>query len=88
MWLLRSTRAEAVTALILAVLGVVLTTWGAITHLASLIAPGATLILVGASWFGNALARQDVRLFSSSVGSESGATEQKSALPDSGSAEG
>jgi hypothetical protein len=43
-------------------IGVGLTTAGAIVHAAPLVAPGALLALVGGGWLGNALARGDVRV--------------------------
>jgi hypothetical protein len=48
---------------VLLVFGAALTTIGALSHGGPLIAPGSALILVGAAWLGNALARRDVRLF-------------------------
>jgi hypothetical protein len=42
--------------------GLALTTGGAVNHVAQASAPGALLILLGGGWLGNALARQDVRL--------------------------
>jgi hypothetical protein len=48
---------------VLLVLGAALTTIGAFSHGGPLIAPGSALILVGAAWLGNVLARRDVRLF-------------------------
>jgi hypothetical protein len=50
---------------VVVVVGAVLTTLGAFAHGGPLIAPGAALVLVGAAWFGNVLARRDVRLFAS-----------------------
>jgi hypothetical protein len=59
---LRSKRVEAVSASVLALLGMGLTTWAAFDHLAQLVVPGSTLILVGSSWLGCVLARLNVRL--------------------------
>jgi hypothetical protein len=50
-------------ATIVTVLGIALTTVGALVHAAQAVAPGALLTLVGAAWLGNALARREVRLF-------------------------
>ena len=50
--------------------GMVLTTYGALTHVGQLLAPGSALILVGAGWLGNVLARREVRLFPASVRAE------------------
>ena len=49
-------------AALLTLVGMVLTTVGALSHIGVAIAPGALLVLVGGSWLGNALARHDVRL--------------------------
>jgi hypothetical protein len=57
-------RLEPVLAAVAALVGIALTTIGAFAHVAWLSAPGATLILVGGAWLGNALARHGVRLFS------------------------
>jgi len=43
-------------------IGVGLTTAGAMAHAAPLVAPGALLALLGGGWLGNALARGDVRV--------------------------
>jgi hypothetical protein len=56
-------RVEVAAALVLTVLGIVVTTWGVFHHTGPLIAPGATLIFSGSAWLGNALARHDVALF-------------------------
>jgi hypothetical protein len=42
--------------------GVVLTSVGVFSHTGPVVAPGATLALVGGAWFGSALARRHVRL--------------------------
>jgi hypothetical protein len=60
---LGSSKAEPAIAFAVAILGMAVTTWGAFTHAAPLLAPGASLILLGGAWFGNALARLDVRIF-------------------------
>ena len=63
-------KAEPIVAAAVTIVGMLMTTWGAFSHTAPLIAPGATLILLGGGWLGNALARQDIRLFSRSRGRE------------------
>jgi uncharacterized membrane protein HdeD (DUF308 family) len=60
---LDSNNREVATAVLLALVGIVMTTWAAFTHTAALVVPGATMIFVGSAWLGNALARRDVRLF-------------------------
>jgi hypothetical protein len=55
---------EPLLAALTTLLGIGLTTAGALTHVAPIVAPGALLIFVGGAWLGNALARHDVRLFS------------------------
>jgi hypothetical protein len=52
------------------VIGLGLTTAGALVHAAQAVAPGAVLILVGGAWLGNALARKDVRLLPAPRGSQ------------------
>jgi hypothetical protein len=59
-------KTEPAAAALVAVLGMAMTTWGAVNHGGPWIAPGATLIVVGGAWLGNALARRDVDLFRSS----------------------
>jgi hypothetical protein len=54
---------ELILSIVLVVVGSTLTTVGAFSHGGLLIAPGAALILCGAAWLGNVLARRDVRLF-------------------------
>jgi len=54
---------EPLLAALLTLVGIALTTAGAIVHVGPAVAPGALLILVGGGWLGNALARRDVRLF-------------------------
>jgi hypothetical protein len=53
---------EPVLAALVTLAGIGLTTAGAVIHAGPAVAPGALLILVGAAWLGNALARRDVRL--------------------------
>ena len=53
---------EPLLASLMTLLGIALTTAGAVAHIAQAVAPGALLILVGGAWLGNALARRDVRL--------------------------
>jgi hypothetical protein len=55
---------EAVLAAVVMLVGIAVTTFGALIHAAQAIAPGALLISVGAAWLGNALARLDVRVLS------------------------
>ncbi len=57
-----SPRIEVTLALVVALLGIALTTSGALTHTGPAIAPGALLITLGGAWLGNALARGDVAL--------------------------
>lgn len=54
--------AEPAVAAIVAVVGIALTTYGALTHAGALVAPGSALTLLGGGWLGNVLARRDVRL--------------------------
>lgn len=63
MSLFGSSRVEVAVALVLTVLGIVVTTWAIFHHTGPLVAPGATLIFGGSAWLGNALARHDVPLF-------------------------
>ena len=58
-----SRQTQAGLASILALLGVAMTTQGAANHGGPLVAPGATFLVLGGAWLGNALARLDVRLF-------------------------
>lgn len=62
MSLFGSSRVEVAVALVLTVLGIVVTTWAIFHHTGPLVAPGATLIFGGSAWLGNALARHDVPL--------------------------
>ena len=64
---LGSNKAEPAIALAIVILGVAMTTWGAFSHAAPVVAPGATLILLGGAWLGNSLARLDVRIFPSAA---------------------
>ena len=43
-------------------IGLGLTTAGAVVPAAPMVAPGALLALLGGGWLGNALARRDVRV--------------------------
>ncbi|MBV9358824.1 MAG: hypothetical protein JO023_25230 [Chloroflexi bacterium] len=63
---------EAAAAGFLALLGVVLTSVGIFGHVATLVAPGAALIVIGGAWLGNALARAAVRLTQESAESVPG----------------
>src|SRR5947209_2857863 len=47
-----------VLAALLTLVGIGLTSFGALTHTATAIAPGATLAFLGGGWLGNSLARQ------------------------------
>ena len=49
---------EPVLAVLTTLVGISLTTLGAVVHQGLAVAPGALLILVGGSWLGNALARR------------------------------
>ena len=60
---LGSNKAEPAGAFAVVILGMAMTTWGAFSHTAPLLAPGATLILLGGAWLGNSLARLDIRIF-------------------------
>ena len=53
---------EPLLAALLTLVGIALTSAGAIVHAGPAVAPGALLILVGGGWLGNALARRDVLL--------------------------
>jgi hypothetical protein len=48
---------EPVLAVLVTLLGIGLTTFGAFTHTATAMAPGAALAFLGGGWLGNALAR-------------------------------
>jgi hypothetical protein len=56
---------EPAVATVIALLGIGLTSAGAFVHAATAVAPGSLLILVGAGWLGNALARRDLHVFQS-----------------------
>jgi hypothetical protein len=58
-----SRRIEAPVAALVAIVGLCLTTWAAYHHTGPFVAPGATLIFVGAAWLGNVLARAGWLLF-------------------------
>jgi len=62
-----SGRSELATAGAVALLGMALTTYGALAHVGPLVAPGSALILAGGGWLGNALARHDIRVIPTSV---------------------
>jgi hypothetical protein len=49
---------EPVLAGLATLVGIGLTSFGALTHAATAMAPGATLALVGGAWLGNSLARR------------------------------
>jgi hypothetical protein len=49
---------EPLLAGLMTLVGIALTTFGALAHVAQAVAPGALLILVGGGWLGNALARR------------------------------
>jgi uncharacterized membrane protein YjjP (DUF1212 family) len=49
---------EPLGAALVTLVGIALTTTGAVVHFATAMAPGALLILVGGAWLGNALARK------------------------------
>jgi hypothetical protein len=54
---------EPALAALVMVMGIVLTSTGVFAHAGLAVAPGALLTLLGGGWFGNCLARRDVRLF-------------------------
>jgi hypothetical protein len=49
---------EPVLAGLVALVGIALTSFGAFTHTATAMTPGATLALLGGGWLGNSLARR------------------------------
>lgn len=49
---------EAALAALVTLLGIGLTTFGAFTHTATAMAPGAALAFLGGGWLGNSLARR------------------------------
>jgi hypothetical protein len=49
---------EPVLAVLTTLIGITLTTLGAVLNVGTAVAPGALLILVGGGWLGNALARR------------------------------
>jgi hypothetical protein len=53
---------EPIAAAGVTLLGILLTSAGAFAHVGPAVAPGALLIMVGAGWLGNALARRDLKL--------------------------
>jgi uncharacterized membrane protein YjjP (DUF1212 family) len=48
---------EPALAVLVTLVGIALTAFGAFTHTATAMAPGAVLALVGGGWLGNSLAR-------------------------------
>jgi hypothetical protein len=54
---------EPLLAVLVTLLGIGLTTLGALQDAHAAFAPGALLITAGGAWLGNALARHDIRLF-------------------------
>jgi hypothetical protein len=52
---------EPALAALVTIIGIGLTTFGALTHTATAMAPGAALAFLGGGWFGNALARRRPR---------------------------
>jgi hypothetical protein len=57
-----SVRVEPIVAGLITLIGIGLTTVGILSRVGVAIAPGSVLVLGGAAWLGNALARGDVRL--------------------------
>jgi hypothetical protein len=49
---------EPVLAALVTLIGIGLTSFGAFTHTATAMAPGAALALLGGAWLGNSLARR------------------------------
>jgi len=49
---------EPALAALVTLIGIALTSFGALTHTATVMAPGAALAFVGGGWLGNALARR------------------------------
>jgi len=49
---------EPVLAVLVTLIGIGLTSFGAFTHTSTAMAPGATLALLGGAWLGNSLARR------------------------------
>ena len=49
---------EPALAALVTLIGIALTSFGAFTHTATAMAPGAALAFVGGGWLGNALARR------------------------------
>ena len=54
-------RLEPVLAALVTLVGIALTSYGAVSHTAQAMAPGAALALIAGGWLGNALARQQPR---------------------------
>ena len=59
----QSLQGQFIGAVIVAAVGMGLTTFGAFAHEGGLLAPGSLLILLGSGWAGYALARLDVQPF-------------------------
>lgn len=55
-------KAAPVAALVVALIGMAMTTWAAFNHVAQLVVPGSTCILAGGAWLGYCLARLEIRL--------------------------
>ena len=53
-----SVRLEPVLAALATLVGIALTSFGAFSHTAIAMAPGAAFALLGGAWLGNSLARQ------------------------------
>ena len=49
---------EPAFAVLVTLVGIALTSFGALSHTATAIAPGAALAFVGGAWLGNSLARR------------------------------
>jgi hypothetical protein len=58
---MRSMGLEPALGALVALVGIGLTSFGAFTHTATAMAPGAVLALLGGGWFGNSLARRSNR---------------------------
>ena len=58
----QNARLEIALAAVATIVGIVMTSWAVLAHVALLVAPGALLITIGGAWWGNALARHGIRL--------------------------